>query len=44
MNRIIQPGNEMQISLFIKAQLFHQFFRHSSVGTDNYIALRKNVY
>lgn len=25
MSRIIQPSNEMQISLFIKAQLFHQF-------------------
>lgn len=44
MSKIIQPSNEMQISLFIKAQLFHQFCIHSSVRTDNYIAMWKNVY
>lgn len=41
MSRIIQPSNEMQISLFMKAQLFHQFCIHSSVRTDNYIAVEK---
>lgn len=44
MSRITQLGNEMQMSLFIKAQLFHQSCIHSSEGTDNYISMWKNVY
>lgn len=34
MSRIIQPSKKMQISLFIKAQLFHQFCTHGSVGPN----------
>lgn len=34
MSRIIQPSDEMQIFLFIKAQLFHEFCMHSSMWTN----------